>query len=55
MNLDKYIQLLIGRSKSAEIPAHEFRLSLRQVPDINLDKLLYLDPEIRLDSINLSI
>ena len=49
MHLDKYTQLLIGRSKSAEIPAHEFRL--RHIPNINLDKLIDPDPQIRLDSI----
>ena len=49
MHLDKYTQLLIGRSKSAEILAHEFRL--RHMPNINLDKLIDPDSQIRLDSI----
>ena len=49
MNLDKYTQLLIGRSNSTEIPAHEFRL--RHIPNIDFDKLLCPHPQIRLDSI----
>ena len=49
MHLDKYTQLLTGRSKSAEIPAHEFRL--RHIPNIDFDKLLCPHSQIRLDSI----
>ena len=51
MNLDKYTKLLIDSSKSADIPARELRLSLRQIPHVNLDKLLNPDPEIRSNAI----
>ena len=51
MNLDKYTQLLIDSSKSADIPARELRLSLRQIPHVNINKLLHPNPEIRLDAI----
>lgn len=52
MSLDKYIDLLVGSSGTNELPIHELRLSLRQIPFLELDKLLHPNPRVRLKAIH---
>lgn len=51
MSLDKYIELLVSSSGTTKLPIHELRFSLRQIPFLELEKLLHPNPRVRLRAI----
>lgn len=51
MNLDRYIELLVKNSGTSEKTLRDLRLSLRQIPYLDLNKLLHPDPRVRLSAV----